>query len=68
MMTQKQAILKYLKTHKGITTWTGFELGITRLSERIRELEADGVKIVRSTVHGTNRYGNPVRLVKYSLK
>lgn len=67
-MNQKQAIIKYLKTHRaGITTWTGFELGVTRLSERIRELEADGHKIIRTPVTGTNRFGNPVRVIKYRL-
>lgn len=47
-MSQKQAILKYLKSHKRITAWTAMHnLGCLRLSERIREIEASGVQIKR---------------------
>jgi len=47
-MTQKQMLLKYLKTHKRITVWTAmYDLRIARLSERCRELEASGVKLRR---------------------
>lgn len=50
-MSQKQAILKYLKNHKRITPWTAMHsLGCMRLSERIRELEAQGVRFVRQRV------------------
>lgn len=50
-MSHKQAILKYLKNHKRITPWTAMHsLGCMRLSERIREIEADGVKIIRAWV------------------
>jgi len=45
--TQNQRLLSYLKKNrKGITTMEAFsELGICRLSERIRELEAIGAEL-----------------------
>ena len=56
-MNQKIALFNYLKTHKtGITIWVA-----------VAELEEDGHKIIRTWIHGTNRYGNPVRIRKYRL-
>ena len=68
-MNQNQALLKYLKRNRsGITQWTAaFDLGILRLSERIRELESEGHTIHRHRERGENRYGNPVSVVKYKL-
>ena len=67
-MTQNEALLKYLKKHKGITQWDAAEkLGILRLSERVRELESDGYLIARSSCNKTNRYGHNSRFVRYSL-
>ena len=67
-MSQKNEVLKYLKRHKkGITVWTAFELGVTRLSERIRELEADGFLFDRTALYGENRFGNRVRIIRYTL-
>ena len=67
-MNQKQTVLRYMKTHKkGITAWMGAELGILRLSERIRELEADGVKINRIPVVSKNRFGTTSRIIRYQL-
>ena len=68
-MTQKQALLTYLKRHqKGVTTWQAFELGITCLWKRISELEVDGHKIERTDVHGTNRYGHHCKVTRYRLE
>lgn len=68
-MNQKQAILRYMKTHRaGITTWSAMhDLNVARLSERIREIEADGHKIIRVPMTGKNAYGNNVRVIKYKL-
>ena len=68
-MNQKQALLSYLKNHKGgITQFTAvMELGILRLSERIRELENDGIKIIRVKMHAVGRYGHAVHPTKYKL-
>ena len=68
-MNQKTALLTYLKRNpRGITIWTAMEmLGIARLSERIRELEAEGVQIRRQAVVGEGLYGNTVRVIRYKL-
>ena len=68
-MNQRDALLTYLKRNeKGLTAWTAQEaLGILRLSERIRELESEGVKIIRIRENAIGRYGNPVRPMRYKL-
>ena len=45
-MTQKQKALEYMRNNKGISTYTAFEMGITRLAARISELRADGYNIL----------------------
>lgn len=66
-MTQRERILKHLK-RKSITQLEAAQnLGCLRLSERIRELEADGVKIKRKRVSVCNRFGEPCSVVRYSL-
>lgn len=67
---QKEAVLRYMRQHRtGITTWSAMGIGVTRLSERIRELEAEGHKIKRKWSEiEKGRYGNPVRVMRYMLK
>ena len=68
MYSQQVRLEKYLKRHSGITTFQAMnELGILRLSERIRELEASGKKINRFRVTVKNRFGEDCRVVKYCL-
>lgn len=45
-MTQKQQILEYMRNNKGISTYTAFQMRITRLAARISELRADGYNIL----------------------
>lgn len=66
-MNQQTAIIKYLRRNRGITTWTAMEIGVARLSERIRELEAKGYKFQRERLRGEGRYGNPVHVTKYRM-
>lgn len=70
MNTQKVSLLKYLQKYKSITTHQAMsQLSILRLSERIRELEADGVKInhlARFKVR--NIFGEDCYVTKYVLK
>ena len=62
-MTQKDALLKYLKNHKHVTSWTAMEhLRCLRLSERVRELEAEGHKIHRKWLSKDGK-----RVMAYSL-
>lgn len=70
-MNQKDALLRYLKQHKkGITSWTAAEaLGVLRLSERVRELQAAGHKIEKAWSEAKpNRYGHLTRVMRYWLK
>ena len=68
MTGSKPRILDYMKEHKGITSQDAFkELGITRLSARIKELRELGYNISTVMVDGTNRFGEPVRYGLYRL-
>ena len=50
-MSQKEAVLAHLLTGATITPYEGLRLfGSLRLSERIRELEAEGVSITHTMV------------------
>lgn len=68
MKGSKPRIIEYMKKHKGITSQDAFkELGITRLSARIKELRDLGYDISTIMIDGTNRYGEPVRFGLYKL-
>lgn len=60
--TQRDRVRAHLIEHGSITNVDAFRMQILRLSERIRELEADGMKIVGDWVReggkktGTFRY------------
>ena len=66
--TQKSEILKYMQTHKGITSLQAIEkFGATRLSDIIFKLRQDGYFIQTEQVTTKNRYGHVVTYAKYSL-
>ena len=68
MKGSKPRIIEYMKSHNGITSQDAFiELGITRLSARIKELREFGYNISTIMVDGTNRFGEPVRFGLYKL-
>lgn len=68
-MTQADRILEFLLEWKTITPYQAFEqLGITKLSTRISEMIASGVKIKKEVVYDHNRYGDPVHYCRYSLE
>lgn len=68
MKGSKPRIIEYMKTHKGIASQDAFkDLGITRLSARIKELRELGYNISTIMVDGINRYGEPVRYGLYKL-
>ena len=68
-MTQGEAILEYLKSHKTISPMEAFsELGITKLSTRVGELIREGHKIKKTPENGVNRYGESTRYMVYSLE
>lgn len=65
-MNQHKAILDYLEVHGSITPMEAFSnLGITKLSTRISEMIRRGYKFRKVPVEGKNRYGEPVRFMKY---
>lgn len=67
-MTQGERIVKYMQDYGTITPMEAFaDLGITKLATRIGELRRDGVKISKTPVERTNRYGDRVRYMQYSL-
>ena len=49
-MTQKERILKFMRTNDGITSMDAFRLGCTRLAARISDLKDDGHDIVTERV------------------
>lgn len=67
-MNQQKRILEYMVTHGGITAAEAFrDLGVMRLSARIKEMREDGVDIITQRVEGRNRYGEAVRFTKYKV-
>ena len=67
-MTQNERVIEYIKRFGSITTFEAFsELGITRLSARIFDLEAIGYSFNRETISKVNRMGDKVSFTRYSL-
>ena len=65
-MNQHKASLDYLEAPGSITPMEAFsDLGITKLSTRISEMIRRGYKFRKVPVEGKNRYGEPVRFMKY---
>lgn len=69
MKTQNEKLLKYMKTHKGITALDAFtKLGIMRLSARIWDLRHEyGCVIVSDFKNVKNADGELVRVARYTL-
>lgn len=67
-MTQREAIVEYIKEFGSITPMQAFvDLGITKLATRISEMRKDGMTFKIETVRVKNRYGKPVSYAKYSF-
>lgn len=68
-MTQGERILQYMRDFGSITPMEAFrDLGITKLSTRVGELERQGHRIIRKPVDGINRYGEKTRYMSYSME
>lgn len=66
--SQKSEVLKYMQTHKGITSIQAIEkFGATRLSDIIFRLRKEGYEIETESITTKNRYGHVVTYAKYSL-
>ena len=67
-MTQHQKILQYMHDFGSITPMSAFmDLGITKLSTRIGEIERGGQAVCRTMETSKNRYGETVRYMRYRL-
>lgn len=67
--TQQQAVLDWLKTGTGISSFDAFKaLGVTRLSAIIFNLRKKGYDIESEEVEVTNRFGANVRVARYYLR
>lgn len=66
--TQHDRIRRYLEEWGSITPFEAFrDLGITKLATRISEMIKAGEEIEKTMVSDTNRYGEPVHYMRYSL-
>lgn len=67
-MTQRDAILQYIREFGSITPMQAFaDLGITKLATRISEMRRDGMTFKIEMVSTKNRYGKSVNYAKYSF-
>ena len=65
--TQADAVRRYVRQNGSITTMEAFlELGITRLSARIWELEHDGYVVKRERIAHRLPSGRKVTIMRYS--
>lgn len=68
-MTQKEEVYRYLLEYGSISQMEAYsKLLVCRLSERIRELEGEGINIVRTRISFKNKYGRSGSYVRYSLE
>lgn len=67
-MSQKERVLIYLKTNGSITALDAMkDLGIIDLAGRVRDLRQSGVDVKSKPEMVKNRYGEPCRIVRYTL-
>ena len=67
--TQKQQIAEYINTFGSITPMQAFgDLGITKLATRVSEMKKVGYTFKQTQICTYNRYGKPVRFMKYEWK
>lgn len=66
-LSQKQKVMKYMKTFGSITDLQARSLHINRLAARINELRNEGYEILSEMQSYKNQDGRIVRYSKYSL-
>ena len=67
-MTHHQRIFEYMDKFGSISPMEAFaDLGETKLSTRIGEMRRRGIEIEGREEIGKNRYGQPVRYMRYRL-
>jgi hypothetical protein len=66
-MNQKEAVMNYIDRFGSITPMQAFtDLGITKLSTRISELQRDGIKFKKELIPITTRLGHKTQYMRYS--
>ena len=67
-MNQEMRVLEYMKQHGGITQLEATNnLGVLRLSARIKDLKEAGHNIVSEFEEAPNRYGEKTRFKRYRV-
>lgn len=67
-ITQETRVLNYMLDFGSISSWEAIkELGITRISARIFNLRKKGYFIENEWEYTTNRYGDKIKYVRYTL-
>ena len=67
--THCNRVLNYMRLHGSITSLEAFSnLGVSRLSARIKDLRDSGHSIVGNMVEVENRYGEKCRVKQYTLR
>lgn len=68
-MNQNERIIQYIKEFGSITPIEAFrDLGVTKLATRVSEMSRNGIDFEKQYVKGTNRFGEPVYYMRYSLR
>lgn len=68
-MNQHERIIEYISQFGSISPMEAFnDLGITKLATRISELKQEGVVFEQEAETSKNRFGEPVRYMRYRLK
>ena len=67
--THCNRVLNYMRLHGSITSLEAFaNLGVSRLSARIKDLRNSGHSIIGNMVEVENRYGEKCRVKRYTLR
>lgn len=67
-MTQKGAIVQYIRDKGSISSWEAYiHLGVTQLATRISELKDRGYEFSKIKEKRTGRYGRTVMFDNYSI-
>jgi hypothetical protein len=68
-MSQHKKIADYIEKYGSITQFEAYrDLGITYLTTRISEMRRNGLDIVGEWETGENRFGEPDRYMRYTIK
>ena len=68
-ITQCERIEKYMKDFGSISTKEAMnDLGVMRLASRISDMKKNGLRIIKETENGLNRYGEVTHYARYRME